>query len=196
MRQVTLKSFLRKVSWKLLQAYEKIQLVQKCATLGVKGAKMIFDKSDAFEFMKGPVGMALDGKLLLEVEPGEPKPILLVEDDRLCAVVACQALSPLGYQIDWVDSAEHALDKINQNCYCIVLANICLPNKSGIEMAVEVRQLKDKKKSNLPIVAFTGHTSDAKKKLCLEAGMQGVLHKPHKIEELKDILNRFASKEA
>ena len=152
---------------------------------------MIFDKDNTFKFMKSATKEELTSIPLPVDKLGEHMPILLVEDDRLCAVVVCQSLTTLGHQIDWAESAELALDKIGQNSYSVVLANIVLPGQSGIEMTAKVRKLKDKQKATVPIIAYTGHTSEEKKKLCMDAGMQGVLHKPCTTEELKEALHGF-----
>jgi signal transduction histidine kinase/CheY-like chemotaxis protein len=120
------------------------------------------------------------------------RPVLLVEDDNIAAMAVRVNLSKLGCQVDWVDSGEVALEKLASKGYSIIFMDIGLPEKSGIDTAVEIRQLSDQQKANTPIVALTGHARGKIRQVCLNAGMQNVLSKPAAPEELKKAIDYFA----
>jgi CheY-like chemotaxis protein len=121
------------------------------------------------------------------------KRILLVEDDKIVSLATRMNLSKLGCLVDTAESGEEALEKIKENEYQLVFMDIGLPNMSGIETALAIRGLTEKEKAKVPIVALTGHARSQSRKLCLDAGMQGVFSKPMSLEDLKKALDYFAS---
>ena len=52
---------------------------------------------------------------------------------------------------------------------------------------------EDEKKSNIHIVALTGHAYGKSRQLCLNAGMQSVYSKPASLEDLKKALDYFSA---
>jgi CheY-like chemotaxis protein len=120
--------------------------------------------------------------------------VLLVEDDKLASMAIRSNLSKLDCEVDWAQSGEEALDKIEKNDYHIVFMDIGLPAKSGVDVAREVRQHNNSKKSAIPIVALTGHARGKIRQFCLNVGMQSVLSKPANLDDLKKALNYFSKK--
>ena len=73
--------------------------------------------------------------------------------------------------------------------------DIGLPDFSGIEATKKIRLLKDDQKSQVPIIALTGHGNDPEKRReSIEAGMQDVLSKPIQPLILASILQRYVFK--
>jgi len=119
--------------------------------------------------------------------------VLLVEDDKIAAIATRMNLSNIGCQVDWADSGESALEKLVSTDYSIIFMDIGLPNKSGIDVAKEIRSLSEINKSKTPIIALTGHARGKSRKLCLDSVMQDVLSKPASIGDLKKSLDYFSS---
>ena len=68
--------------------------------------------------------------------------ILLVEDDPMIGKTLHAALQREGYVVDWVkdgQAAKLALDTMD-DAYALVLLDLGLPKKSGIELLREVRR--------------------------------------------------------
>ena len=59
-----------------------------------------------------------------------------------------------------------------------------MPNMDGYKATQLIRQLPDKKKSRLPVIAMTANAFEEDKRNALAAGMDSFLSKPIEIEEL------------
>jgi CheY-like chemotaxis protein len=87
------------------------------------------------------------------------------------------------------------LSLMEKENFDIVLMDIQMPEKSGIEAANEIRKLKDTKKKNVPIVALTANALKGEEKKYIAAGMDDFLTKPFKERELYDVIERVLRKE-
>ena len=130
----------------------------------------------------------------IEKNDKNARKVLLVEDDKIVALATRSNLSKLGYEVDWVQSGEAAIKKACKEEYALIFMDIGLPEISGVEAAAAIRQLKDQKKAEVPIVALTGHARGKIRKICLNAGMQGVYSKPTSVEDLKKALDYFSAR--
>ena len=119
--------------------------------------------------------------------------VLLVEDDKIAGKVVSMALTRLGCSVDIAESGEEAIEKLTHKDYKLLFMDIGLPGMTGIETATAIRRLKDENKSNIPIVALTGHAYGKSRQLCLNAGMQSVYSKPASLEDLKKALDYFSA---
>ena len=75
-------------------------------------------------------------------------------------------------------------EKADADYYDLVLMDIQMPNMDGYKATQLIRQLPDKKKSRLPVIAMTANAFEEDKRNALAAGMDGFLSKPIVIEEL------------
>ena len=80
------------------------------------------------------------------------------------------------------------IEKADADHYDFVLMDIQMPNMDGYKATQLIRQLPDKKKSRVPIVAMTANAFEEDKRNALAAGMDGFLSKPIVIKELIHIL--------
>jgi CheY-like chemotaxis protein len=83
--------------------------------------------------------------------------ILLVEDDPFVAEIMTEMVSDFGCKVDWDNTAELALDRLSTG-YCpdLILSDIRMPGKSGVELALEVNL----RWPNIKIVLMTGFTGE------------------------------------
>ena len=115
------------------------------------------------------------------------KRILLAEDNDLNAEIAIAILEEHGLE---VERAEDGIDCVNMiekadaDHYDLVLMDIQMPNMDGYKATQLIRQLPDKKKSGIPVIAMTANAFEEDKRNALAAGMDGFLSKPIVIEEL------------
>ena len=75
-------------------------------------------------------------------------------------------------------------EKADADYYDLVLMDIQMPNMDGYKATQLIRQLPDKKKSRVPVIAMTANAFEEDKRNALVAGMDGFLSKPIVIEEL------------
>jgi len=119
------------------------------------------------------------------------KCILITEDNVAAAVAVKGMLIRLGFHVDHAKTGRESIDMASKNDYKLILMDIGLPDITGIDVAVAIRKLGDKKKASTPIVALTGHVD--KRGVCLGVGMQDLLNKPTKSDDLKRVLDEYVS---
>jgi len=117
--------------------------------------------------------------------------VLVVDDNKINRAMADKQLQKLGLKCDLAESGEAALEKLDSNSYVLILVDITMPGMSGVDFTSEVRRLEHSGDQKTPIIAFTGHTGAAEHKSYLEAGMDDVLTKPLKIEQLSAVIERW-----
>lgn len=121
--------------------------------------------------------------------------ILIVEDEVKLADVLSKYLEADGYATQYIADGSEAIAAIKQYQPVLVLLDIMLPGKNGIEICKEVRQF-----SNLPIIMTTAKVEEIDRLLGLEIGADDYICKPYSPREVvarvKACLRRVAFAEA
>ncbi len=132
----------------------------------------------------------LDGKSVLQ-----GKHVLLVEDNELNAEIAMAILEQSGLILDRVEdglACINRLSEVDADLYDLILMDIQMPNVNGYEATRRIRQFKNLKKANIPILAMTANAFEEDKKMAMEAGMNGHISKPIDVNALENqIINLF-----
>lgn len=122
--------------------------------------------------------------------------ILLVEDDQMVGQSICTALKIGHFTLDWVKegiAAEHALACEN---YSLLLLDLGLPRKNGLEILKSLRQRGD----SIPILILTARDAVEDRILGLNCGADDYLVKPFDLDELiarmRALLRRNAGQES
>ncbi|MCC6867571.1 MAG: response regulator transcription factor [Burkholderiales bacterium] len=108
--------------------------------------------------------------------------ILLVEDDPMIGRSVETALTQDGYKVEWVrDGAagKLALDTA-RDAYGLVLLDLGLPRKSGLDLLKEVRRAGSK----VRVLVITARDAVADRVAGLDAGADDYLVKPFSLDEL------------
>jgi CheY-like chemotaxis protein len=121
---------------------------------------------------------------------GERARILVVEDSDANQMVMTARLERMGCVVDAVGTGSEAVRLVSQRRYGLVLADLSLPDMSGLEVAAAIRQL-DGDAGRVPIVAVTGGTHPRDHERCLAAGMNDHMVKPVEQLDLSRIVDRF-----
>ena len=128
------------------------------------------------------------------------KHILLAEDNDLNAEIAQTILERAGLFADRVKNGIECVNKVIENpvgTYDVILMDIQMPKMDGYKATCEIRNLQDKAKACIPIVAITANAFEEDKKKAIDAGMDGHIAKPINIEDLfvvlTDIINKHES---
>ena len=106
--------------------------------------------------------------------------VLVVDDEKLIVKGIKFSLEQDGMQVDCAYDGEEALEKIFANAYDIVLLDVMLPKKDGMQVCQEVRE-----KSDVPIIMLTAKNDDMNKILGLDYGADDYITKPFNILEVK-----------
>lgn len=116
--------------------------------------------------------------------------ITAVDDNTVNLKVLLGMLKRLGVKCSGFEHPEEALRHIEHEKSDIVLMDVQMPILDGLEAT---RQLRRDGFTN-PIIAFTANASDHDLENCLEAGMDDVLVKPIRLDDLKTMLLKWSDK--
>ena len=72
--------------------------------------------------------------------------------------------------------------------------DVQMPVMDGFTATHEIRALKEKFKSNIPIIAMTANAFEEDRRAAFDAGMNEHIAKPIDLEKMKYILARFLKK--
>lgn len=106
--------------------------------------------------------------------------ILLVEDDHMLGAAVKSALESENNVVDLVCDCESAEAAISTARFEIILLDINLPDKSGLELLKALRR----EKNNIPILILTARDAALQKIEGLDLGADDYLSKPFIVEEL------------
>ena len=105
--------------------------------------------------------------------------ILVVEDDGPIRNLISTALQTNQYKYDLSVNGEKALLSLSTHHYDIVLLDLGLPDKDGIEIIEQFRTF-----SMTPVIVISARSSDEDKIKALDAGADDYITKPFSVEEL------------
>ena len=74
------------------------------------------------------------------------------------------------------------------NAYDLILMDIQMPNMDGYKATQAIRQLEDKDKANIPIVAMTANAFKEDEEMALSVGMNGHIAKPIDVDKVEQVL--------
>ena len=114
--------------------------------------------------------------------------ILIVEDDTIVSEVMYNCLTKAGFLVFQTLSAEEAEGILKNEEISIVITDIKLPGKDGIQFTKNI-----KKKYNLEVIVITGHSSEYFYEDVIKKGASDLILKPIRFKELLVRINRALS---
>lgn len=123
------------------------------------------------------------------------KKLLLVEDDFFVRDVYARLLKSAGFEVDMVGEAKAAAEKLVSGIYDLVILDIILPARSGLEILRSIRNDSNPKVRELPVVMLTNLGQEEIIKEAFKLGATGYLLKakvdPKKLaEEINKFINQ------
>lgn len=115
------------------------------------------------------------------------KRILVVDDDEMVLMALNELLQPEGYEVDAIQRASEALEKLDQDGYNLLMLDIIMPEMDGFELCRRIRAME--KYRETPIVFLTAKSREQDRVLGLEAGANLFLSKPISPEKLLGIVS-------
>ena len=115
--------------------------------------------------------------------PESPPRILVIDDEDQVRGSMVRLLQRLGYDATGLEDGEAGLRHVRAQATDLVITDMQMPGKSGLEVLLELRALDPR----LPVIAMSGGDSSKQLDLLGSAGLLGavaVMLKPYTVEEL------------
>ncbi len=116
--------------------------------------------------------------------------VLLAEDNEVNQLLAKSILMHWGLETRIACTGNEVMELLHAEDFDLVLMDIQMPDKNGLEATIEIRNLADKKKKNIPIIALTANALKGEEKKYIAVGMDDFLTKPFKEKELLEVISR------
>lgn len=116
--------------------------------------------------------------------------ILLAEDNEISQLLARSVLQYWGFESKTAANGQEVLQLLSTEDFDLILMDIQMPVKSGLDATLEIRKMTDARKRNIPIIALTGANMKGDEKSVLAAGMNDYITKPFKEQELYNVISR------
>lgn len=110
--------------------------------------------------------------------------VLLAEDNSINQFLAKATLESWGLAVDVANNGRQALSLHEQGQYDLILMDIQMPGMDGLEATKRIRQLPNRRKAAIPIIALTANGQQDYRDRCLSAGMNAYLAKPYEAHQL------------
>ena len=117
----------------------------------------------------------------------EGRKILLAEDNDLNAEIAEEILKRAGLKTERVEDGIQCVNRIIEmpaGTYDMILMDIQMPQMDGYKATQAIRNLPDKDKACIPIIAMTANAFEEDKRDAIAAGMNGHIAKPIQVDKL------------
>ncbi len=113
--------------------------------------------------------------------------VLLAEDNALNAEIAIELLKDKGACVTLARDGEAAVELFLSSAsgtYQVILMDIQMPVKNGIEASMEIRCSEHEEGRDIPIIAMTANAFEEQKEEMIRAGMTDFLYKPIDIDKV------------
>jgi CheY-like chemotaxis protein/HPt (histidine-containing phosphotransfer) domain-containing protein len=128
-----------------------------------------------------------------------PLRILLCDDNALNQKVAARLLQQMGYDADLAANGKEAITALDRQPYDLIFMDVQMPEMDGLQATQVIRE-RQKEQSRFPnyksptiIVAMTAAAMQGDRDKCIAAGMDDYLAKPVRPEDIRSLVERWAS---
>jgi DNA-binding response OmpR family regulator len=117
-----------------------------------------------------------------------PQIILLIDDEEIIRMTSGEILNELGYDVLCAANGDEgmAILKEKNNSISLVILDMSMPGKSGIEIYREIKEFMP----SMKVLLTSGYKEEENVEQMLEKANDGFIQKPYTIDELN---NRLAS---
>lgn len=115
--------------------------------------------------------------------------LLLAEDNDLNAEIGIAVLEEMGMEVERASDGVECIKMLTaaeDGYYDLILMDIQMPNLNGYETTQHIRQLDNKNKAEIPIIAMTANAFDEDRNMAFKVGMNGHVAKPIDVAVLRN----------
>lgn len=121
------------------------------------------------------------------------KHILVCEDNEINREIVVEQLKSKGCEVDTAKNGDVGVTQFGCSpigYYSIILMDVRMPVKDGIETTKMIRELR-RPDNNIPIIAMTANAMVEDRQQCIDAGMDDYISKPLKTETLFEVMRKY-----
>jgi signal transduction histidine kinase/CheY-like chemotaxis protein len=126
-------------------------------------------------------------------ERKSPLRVLIAEDNPINVILIKKLLSRWNIKPTIAENGERAIELLLYDNFDIILMDLQMPILDGYKAAIEIRKLRDPKKSRIPIIALTASGLHDIKERVLNSGMNDYVSKPFKPGDLMDKIHSYVA---
>ncbi|MEP6995071.1 MAG: response regulator [Acidobacteriota bacterium] len=117
--------------------------------------------------------------------PRRRRRILVAEDNPINQKVVLSLLKQEGHSVTLAKNGQEAVAAAAGGVFDLILMDVQMPLMSGLEATAAIRTREAAISGrHVPIMAMTAHAMASDREACLQAGMDGYVSKPIRLEEL------------
>jgi len=117
-----------------------------------------------------------------------PLRVLVAEDNLVNVRVITHLLERDGHTTMVASNGREAVDAFRRHSFDIVLMDVQMPEIDGLAATHSIREMERPLGLHTPIIALTANSADGDRDRCIEAGMDGYVSKPIRLEELRNAI--------
>ena len=145
----------------------------------------------AIQVLLPPAGEPVDAAPGVAPRPTDPQPgsagrILVVDDDPVVRALASEALAEIGFEVEAVDGGRQCVERYRTSpeAYALVLLDVTMPGMDGRETLAELAAIRP----DVRVLLSSGYAEEARDVQRDSAQVRGFLHKPYRVEALREAL--------
>ncbi|KAJ5135315.1 uncharacterized protein N7515_004593 [Penicillium bovifimosum] len=116
--------------------------------------------------------------------------ILVVEDNDINRQILIRKLQSLGFHVTEAINGREALDALQHEDFDCVLMDQEMPVMDGISATKAIRD-SEKHMAHVPVLGVTANARAAQQTEMLDAGMDDIIHKPYRTNDLFEKINQL-----
>ena len=120
----------------------------------------------------------------------KPKRILLVDDEEIIRDALAGFLECEGYEVDEACSGQEAIERVKKVPFDVVIADIQMPTKSGMDVLIETKKMRPETE----VILMTGYIFDKPGKV-LDLGAKALIHKSTQVGDFIEKIIRVIEHE-
>jgi len=112
--------------------------------------------------------------------------ILAIDDQKLIRDLLNDMVRSLGYQIELAETGQHGLEIFEEDNFDMVIAESVMPEVSGWDVSRQVKRLRPE----VSVILLTEWTTPPEKEMLKDCGVDFVLSKPFRLDQLNDVIQK------
>ena len=106
--------------------------------------------------------------------------ILVVDDEASIRDLLAKTLALAEYDVDTAADGRTALDRLRQETYDLLIADLKMPGIDGLSVIREAKRYK----ASLPVIIITGYSTESAAIEAVNLGVSGYLTKPFRVPQV------------